>query len=625
MGIRNIKKQLIGKEDLELGFGQIVQERNGKNLAITRINAGIIPYTEDKSVSDVLDSLANYSVNSINELKTISNIEAINVLGYYEKGDGGGGTFYWDATSTETDNGGTIIQATGVTTGRWKRVFSGAVNVKWFGAKGDGITDDTIAIQNAISICDNLSMDGNFLLMNHLILTKSNIKLCMTKNSKIIIDLAFSGSEVFKIGFQTNYLVDGIFENLTVDFTNCNIDVDVFNFDKVARWIGRDINIINLIGTVFTETSVGHEHTWENITAVSAQVINGAGIYINMTDSYFTNLKSIGFSEYGIVNDGADNRFYGCHPWSYPRDKAGYSNFTTKISFWDKEDGMWDSCYADTFERENNTLPPSFSNGGIGFYFSKVSGNATMTNCGFYSLDTTIDSVIGVEASSVVQQLNLVNCRIVGSNSTAYEQFAKRNSTATAINLVGCNFSEFVYQAKEVVHWSDIVAGNQIYSRFLDNNEFTSLENNLKTFKDRRATYSTIVFKDETTSIDPYYWDYRENALKRIKGSDSWVTPTLLNGWVNSDLGGTPAQYRKDANGMVHIKGWVKDGLTTLGTSIFNLPVGYRPLDSIGFVQLCGASYNQQASIGVNSAGKVYVLSCPININVTLNLSFYTK
>jgi len=58
--------------------------------------------------------------------------------------------FYWDAASTEVDNGGTIIQATAITTGRWKRVFSGAVNVKWFGAKGDGVADDTQIVADTI-------------------------------------------------------------------------------------------------------------------------------------------------------------------------------------------------------------------------------------------------------------------------------------------------------------------------------------------------------------------------------------------------------------------------------------------------------------------------------------------
>lgn len=43
----------------------------------------------------------------------------------------------------------------------FKRNYEGLVNVKWFGAKGDGINDDTKAIQNAINVVYNLNKPVN--------------------------------------------------------------------------------------------------------------------------------------------------------------------------------------------------------------------------------------------------------------------------------------------------------------------------------------------------------------------------------------------------------------------------------------------------------------------------------
>lgn len=58
-------------------------------------------------------------------------------FGAVSAGDGGGGLWMWDAASTSSDNLGTVIMPTGqVGAGRWVRVFSGPVNVAWFGADG---------------------------------------------------------------------------------------------------------------------------------------------------------------------------------------------------------------------------------------------------------------------------------------------------------------------------------------------------------------------------------------------------------------------------------------------------------------------------------------------------------
>jgi hypothetical protein len=89
---------------------------------------------------------------------------SVQLLGFHERGDGGGGVFFWDAAQDKAEhNGGTVIDPdvtyptdwtnqTQLTTwftagsgaGCWVREHSGAVNVKWFGAVGDGVTDDTL-------------------------------------------------------------------------------------------------------------------------------------------------------------------------------------------------------------------------------------------------------------------------------------------------------------------------------------------------------------------------------------------------------------------------------------------------------------------------------------------------
>jgi len=58
-----------------------------------------------------------------------------NLLGYYSAGDGGGGQFYWSASSVATDNGGTVIKPTAVSgAGRWLKEVSARLTILEFGA-----------------------------------------------------------------------------------------------------------------------------------------------------------------------------------------------------------------------------------------------------------------------------------------------------------------------------------------------------------------------------------------------------------------------------------------------------------------------------------------------------------
>lgn len=86
------------------------------------------------------------------------------VSGYSAPGDGGGGVFWWDITGG-ADDAGTIIVPGASDAGTngpcWRRTYSGALNVRWFGAKGDGATDDTAALMAAVAALKLASPLGN--------------------------------------------------------------------------------------------------------------------------------------------------------------------------------------------------------------------------------------------------------------------------------------------------------------------------------------------------------------------------------------------------------------------------------------------------------------------------------
>lgn len=120
---------------------------------ILKNSAGVTQFDKDRIAS--LGSTQVQSFNSIAALRlrsgtTIAN--AAKTLGYYSAGDGGGNSFYWDGTSTATDNAGTVIKPTAVSgAGRWLAVDTSVIKFEQFGAKGDGSTNDYTAMQAALS------------------------------------------------------------------------------------------------------------------------------------------------------------------------------------------------------------------------------------------------------------------------------------------------------------------------------------------------------------------------------------------------------------------------------------------------------------------------------------------
>lgn len=93
----------------------------------------------------------NFNVSTINDFPT-DGLEDGLVCVVTDKDRGG--TFVYRSADSAVNNGGTIFNG-------WTRQYNGAVNVKWFGAKGDGIADDTTSITNAM-VSNNISSSNSF-------------------------------------------------------------------------------------------------------------------------------------------------------------------------------------------------------------------------------------------------------------------------------------------------------------------------------------------------------------------------------------------------------------------------------------------------------------------------------
>jgi hypothetical protein len=116
-------------------------------------------------------AVSGTTVHWVNTMEALQAINTSNIAdcspaildGFVAANDGGGGMFVWRATSTEKENGGTVVRPNsirGQNPGRWVRLYDGAINVRWFGA-GLGAADDAPFVQQAIETAIHVGVPGS--------------------------------------------------------------------------------------------------------------------------------------------------------------------------------------------------------------------------------------------------------------------------------------------------------------------------------------------------------------------------------------------------------------------------------------------------------------------------------
>ena len=239
LGDQNLQKQINSNDfDISVLFKSLEQETikriNGDNevalssraytdfmLRMNNTNPSIfdgvtdnIVITESGESQRQLNQKVVKNLQSIDELRTTKSNkhkELVTVSSYYSDNSTGGGTFYWDATSIEVDNSGTVFKVINITTGRWKRQYT-KLTFEDFGVVGnDRSIDDAVGIQKAINYLQT-KVNGSISVGREGVIYyfKSSVIMTgteayVTEQNKMTVD--FTGSKIIPTASNITCLV----------------------------------------------------------------------------------------------------------------------------------------------------------------------------------------------------------------------------------------------------------------------------------------------------------------------------------------------------------------------------------------------------------------------------------
>ena len=163
-----------------VGLNEDGTEWDAKGLPISNVGGPV--NVDDAATKDYVDKILNGIIESgdgrvipyddVAQLRSGNLVPAqiATTLGYHDINDGGAGVYSIRAkVPTDVDNGGSLIILDNGNVANL--IVDGKVNIKQFGAKGDGVTDDTTAFTNAIAFATNVTLvvpDGNYLITENL-------------------------------------------------------------------------------------------------------------------------------------------------------------------------------------------------------------------------------------------------------------------------------------------------------------------------------------------------------------------------------------------------------------------------------------------------------------------------
>jgi hypothetical protein len=193
-----------------------------------------------------------------------------------------GGVFVYDSSKSNVNDGGTVFNG-------WVRQYDGAVNVKWFGAKGDGVNDDTLSIKQAINSSNYINFpEGVYKITDTLylkpnLILKGKSRVTASNEANVIIEYYGNGVCIQALKDSGNQYLD---------------DLNMIEIEGIT------IKDINNTGTIGFDLQGFRWSTLKNCA------IEGFNIGLHTFQCWFSKISSIfiqNWRDKGIWAEGLDN------------------------------------------------------------------------------------------------------------------------------------------------------------------------------------------------------------------------------------------------------------------------------------------------------------------------------
>lgn len=348
--------------------------------------------------------------------------------GYYEPGDGGMG-FYRIRTmmASDADDGGSIHALQNGLCAELV-VENGTVNVKQFGARGDGVTDDVEKIRLAISFAEKTVIPRGVYIVSNAIGVTSNKTVC-GEGEAVLKAIGREGFPFVVITLAHNVIISGITFDGDVENRNLSTPQSGVHVNNCEFVTVRNITVIRCGRVVGIPSGNGISIVAEDDRAVDCRcnVVDGCRIIDdNMRLSFgirlYTSWESDGIS-YSTKNTISNNYITGTH-WNaieIAGPKTTYNNIIgnvgeriTALTFCEADKGASFNVF------DSNTV--------TGFI-----GNSTAGECIIFRCQGTV-----YNEKAIISRGNVFrNCRMTLSSASELSKityFCVRQSKDTVID-----------------------------------------------------------------------------------------------------------------------------------------------------------------------------------------------